>query len=296
MIGDFEGYVGDFTKAYGYPDEARQTLENAYEAISKAAGGALFHEQIRRYDESADIPYSEILSAVKKAGDAAGVHEYTAKLLYFICISAKLRERYAGRGVSEEIYVNSMYDLKWKLNECHRVYGIWGSFVAHWFPGFFKMTRFAIGRLQYEMISFSGEYEKDGKRLEKGDGIINVHIPSCGHLDHGLCEKSYSAAAEFFASEFENRPTVFRCSSWLLFPENRLILPQSSNIIAFMNDYDIFRSGYYDNYGETWRFFYKNYCGDPDAMPKDDSIQRGYIEWMKQGKKTGWGEGVFFPD
>ena len=43
------------------------------------------------------------------------------------------------------------------------------------------MTRFALGRLQFELMDFPESYEKTGHvRPEGMTKVINMHIPSCG--------------------------------------------------------------------------------------------------------------------
>jgi hypothetical protein len=71
------------------------------------------------------------------------------------------------------------------------------------------------------------------------------------------------------------------------------MLKDSSNILAFMNDYDLVASGEYDNYNEVWRLFDKNYDGDPSHLPTDSTLRRAYVDLISRGEKTGWGKGVF---
>lgn len=60
--------------------------------------------------------------------------------------------RYEEKGIDLSIYHASMLDLKWKLMETNRVYGIWGVHCGDWFRPFFQAERFALGRLQFEVI------------------------------------------------------------------------------------------------------------------------------------------------
>ena len=190
-----------------------------------------------------------------------------------------------------------MCDLKWKLWECKAVKGSWGSFVAGWFPGFFNLTRFALGRLQFEIVEFDGEYEKDGKKLKKGDKVINVHIPrTLTPLDKKSRDDAYSQAAEFFRNMTDGAPIAFVCSSWLLYPEAEKILPAHSNIRGFMADYDIIRSKVDEegDYHNMWRLFDMDFTGDFNDYPEDSSLRRAYKKFLLDGNRTGSGYGVFF--
>ena len=120
-------------------------------------------------------------------------------------------------------------DLNWKLHECRKMYGIWGSFVSWWFDGFFEMTRFALGRLQFELMDFPESYEKTGHvRPEGMTKVINMHIPSCGPLKKADCEASFRQAAAFFADAFPGEKIAFFCESWLLYPRHREFLSPDS--------------------------------------------------------------------
>lgn len=61
-----------------------------------------------------------------------------------------LRERYAEKGIDEAIFWKSIEDMRWKLHECMDCEEVWGTFVPHWYRGFFEMTRFGLGRFQFE--------------------------------------------------------------------------------------------------------------------------------------------------
>lgn len=46
-------------------------------------------------------------------------------------------------------------------------------------------------------------------------------------------------------------------------------------------------------YCDAWRLFDKEYEGDPEAMPRDTSLRRTYVDWMRKGEPAGWGYGYF---
>ena len=291
-------YVLSFMDELGFDKEAVESLSADIEKIyANEDAKALFAGAVDDYEKDIHSNYTELREAAKRAGEIVGVHAYSAELLLFICFSKHLRELYRLRGISDRIWFDSMSDLKWKLWECKAVKGIWGSFVAGWFPGFFNLTRFALGRLQFEIVAFDGEYEKNGKKLKKGDKVINVHIPrTLTPLDKESRDDAYAQAAEFFRDMTDGAPIAFVCSSWLLYPEAEKILPAHSNIRGFMADYDMIRSKVNGEgeYGDMWRLFDMDFTGDLNDYPEDSSLRRAYKKFLLDGNRTGSGYGVFF--
>lgn len=291
-------YVLSFMNELGFDKEAVESLSADIEKIyANEEAKALFAGAADDYERDIHSNYTELREAAKHAGEIVGVHAYSAELLLFICFSKHLRELYRLRCISDRIWFDSMSDLKWKLWECKAVKGIWSSFVAGWFPGFFNLTRFALGRLQFEIVAFDGEYEKNGRSLKKGDKVINVHIPrTLTPLDKESRDDAYAQAAEFFKNMTGGAPIAFVCSSWLLYPEAEKILPAHSNIRGFMADYDMIRSktNGEGEYGDMWRLFDMDFTGDLNDYPEDSSLRRAYKKFLLDGNRTGSGYGVFF--
>lgn len=288
-------YLNNFFTEFDYPVGAGEALMAAYERIYSSADTAeRFNALIAEYDKSYSIDYTAALEAMRRLSADAGVHEYTGDLLLFICYSKRLEKYYEEAGLDREIFVTSMFDLKYKLIECHLMHGVWGSFVASWFPGFFYLNRFGFCKLQFEIIKFNDEYEGNGVKLTKESKVINVHIPRTeSRLDGESRKRSYAMAAEFFRERMGGEPIIFVCSSWLLFPKHYEIMKPTSNLYAFMEDYDVFKSGYYDSYRETWRLFCVPYTTDHSKLPQETSLCREYVKLMDSGEKTGWGRGVY---
>ncbi|MBQ8568393.1 MAG: DUF5596 domain-containing protein [Oscillospiraceae bacterium] len=287
-----EYLIGFFTE-FEYDNSDRQHLFSAYETIiANEQANRLVKEILAAYEKSISMDYQkELFHRTRQISQLSGVHEYTVELLAFILMSKHLKEVYSEKGLDMQIYKDSVFDLKWKLAECKAVKGICGSFVSPWFCGFFDLTRFALGRLQFEVITTWQDYEKEGIKLEADKSkVINVHIPRTGTpLDKESCDKSYALARDFFKDQVgENCPFV--CYSWLLYPENKNILPSDTNTYRFMSEYDII--GWEVNDGEDlWRLF-DTEEKDPHRLPSDSSMRRCYIEHLKKGGKVGCGFGV----
>ncbi|MEN6313836.1 MAG: acyltransferase domain-containing protein [Clostridiaceae bacterium] len=290
-------YIISFCDEFGYPAEAKAAIISAYKLLSQnSCACESFQKYVLMYNGDRLNDFSAVFDDLDAAADLCKVHKYTLHLLLFICLSKHTRELYERKGISYEIFHDSMSDLKWKLTECYNMYGIWGSFVSRWFPGFFILTRFGLGRLQFEIVNFKENYKKGNYTLKENDTAINIHIPACGPLLHDECIASYHKAADFFKDYFAGRPVAFVCTSWLLFPYHKEFFPKSSNILKFMEDFDIY-SYKIDNEGaDLWRIFYKDYRNDPADLPNKTSIQRAYADWLMKGNPVGYGKGVFFID
>lgn len=291
-------YAEGFMKEIGFEDEAIAALLGDLRKIyNDSRACSLFCECIREYDASVELNYRKLCEKARTAGERVGVHSYSAELLMFICLSKRLRERYTEKGIDDAVWLNSMCDLKWKLWECKAVKGVYGSFVAYWFEGWFRMTRFALGRLQFEIEYFKGEYCASTMVLTPSTKVINVHIPrTLTPLDKQSREDAYAQAAEFFANEFKDQRIIFVCHSWLLFPPAERILPSHSNIRGFMADYEIVRFGEnkQDEHPDMWRLFDMDFTGKVEDYPEDSSLRRAYKKFLMDGNRTGWGYGLFF--
>ena len=291
-------YLTWFFHEFDYPKEGAAALIAGYDAVSTTDQARLtFDEILETYRQNYSCNYKEILSQCDGIATLCDLHSYTVRLLAFICMSRRLRENYVEKGIDLAIWKNSMLDLKYKMIECKLVKGIYGSFVASWFDRFFNMTRFAIGRLQFEVVPFKRRYEKEGKLLLPTSPVINVHIPRTETpLDRQSCLEAYATAKEFFKDAFTDTPMAFVCGSWLLFEELRSFLPETSNIIRFMNDYDVIETKFEEevNYKPLWRVFDMDYTGNVEDFPGDTTLRRAYKTYVRNGGRLGTGYGVFF--
>ena len=288
-----KNYLIDFFNDFEYDAKDAQILLSAYQCItSNEAANTLLSEAIAAYEENIQIDYkAEVLERARKIATLVRLHPYTVDLLVFICLSKHLKALYASRGLDMQIYHDSVLDLKWKLLECKEVKGICGSFVAYWFPGFFNLTRFALGRLQFEVGTVSHDYEKNGVCLKAGESkVIKVHIPRTGEpMDKESCDRAYAQARAFFKDAVGDGG-VFACHSWLLYPDNLKLLPPHTNIYRFMQEYDII--DWCDNEGQDlWRIF-DTHEMNPERLPTNTSLRRAYAEHLKNGGRVGCGYGI----
>jgi len=239
------------------------------------------------------------LAAMTRAAAKFGENEYTLHFVFILSCMEELHSRYLKLGFDEQIYWDSAADIKYKLIECIDCEGVPGTFVAGWNDGFFRMTRFALGRFQFEKTDFTlegGFVTKSGYKIEQNSFIINFHIPSSGvPLTDEVRLDSYKKAYEFFKGSFDG-PVIFCCGSWLLYPEHRKFLPENSNILRFMDDFELISWHDEEEFHNGWRIFAKDSDLPVEQLPEKTALQRAYKNWFLSGGKGGSGYGVIVFD
>ena len=287
-------YLQDFMESYDYPQEAVDTLLAAADVLLE---NSAFCSLLETYEKDRFCDYPAMLRKCKEIAAVTGIHTYTVEFLMFMCFSRKLRETYLENGYSEALWRQSMLDLKCKMMVCKSVKNIWGMFVAWWYDGFFRMERFGLGRMEFELFEFPLEYyEKDGKILRKGDTVINCHIAKTGEpLSPDLVEDAYRQAAEFYKDTFTGKPIPFFCESWLIYSKMDDLLPARSNIRAFKERFEILHDHLYEkgDYSEMWRLYDMDFTGDLNDFPGDSTLRRNYKQFLLEGGQVGEGYGVF---
>ena len=287
-------YLQQFFKDFAYPPDDAATLLAAYDKlVANEQAKAAFFEAISTYQANIDCDYGTLTAGSKKAARAADVHNHTTDLLLYICLSKHLRTQYRARGIDDAIWYDSMLDLRYKLEECKLVRGVCGMFVAFWMPGWFKMTRFALGRLQFEVVDFGREYQKDGTLLTKESKVLNMHIPRSGKpLSKDAYEDSFARAKAFFAEQFPVGRVPFVCHSWLLYPCINEFVSEKSNVRRFMEEFEILSWDHSD--GESLWCLFDTAERNPARLPTDTSLRRAFVERLQSGGRVGWGYGILF--
>ncbi|MBP3580298.1 MAG: DUF5596 domain-containing protein, partial [Clostridia bacterium] len=162
-------YIKGFFEFYNYNEEDSEFLINTYEKITNnSETSKLLDQAMELYNKSVNCDYNKIIAIADEIATALYLHEFTVEFLIFVCLSKRAEKAYAEKGIASEIFQENMLDLKYKLDECKLVYNIVGSCVADWFVGFFNLTRFTFGRLQFELINFDKNYANGGRVLTPG--------------------------------------------------------------------------------------------------------------------------------
>ena len=161
---------------------------------------------------------------------------YLIRLAVILMCAVKVKERYEKMGIAEEIYLDTMSDIKiWCENADNEGVKNYG-----WLKNHLKLELFRLGRLQFQL------YECKNKTLNYkklpfpyGERVIYVHIPQGEKLEREKCIESFRMAEEFFKKYFpEYEYRWYFCESWLLYEGNKDFMSEDSNILAFASLFD----------------------------------------------------------
>lgn len=294
-------FLINFMKEYDYPEIAVKTFT---EVLTRLDNEKDFADKIDALTEEYLFPSAgdikKALEGVKQLSEEYSVNEYTLNFVFLLLCLPVTHDRYTQRGISEDIFRDTFLDLKCKLLECIKCKEVPGSFVPSWYDGFFKLTRFAYGRFQFEEGEYNFNFDyvtKCGRRLSAGQKTIGFHIPSTGvSLTDEVRLDSYKKAYRAYKHLFPDGIMYFQCGSWLLNPNHRLFLPENSNILKFMGDFEIICRSERESFGDAWRIFGKYASLPPEQLPRDTSLRKAYAEWFESGHKGGSGCGIIVFD
>lgn len=290
-----EKYLNYFLTKYSFSPDAKISLTNDFKKlIGSSKIKSILENAIKDYKNDLKSDLKPYLEQLKQSCCEVDVHEYSANLIFFILLFEQLNVYYLENGYSQKLFDDSALDIRYKLEECFLVKGIYGTFVPLWYFGFLTLEKFTLNRLQFRIIKYPVNKTIDGVYLDENTEFIDVHIPRSGaRLDHDEVLKSYDLAVELFTNRFGLKKPIFFCSSWLLYPDNLKVLSPNSNLAQFIKDFTVVSVNEYKDYSDVWRLFDKDFDGNADNLPADSSLRRAYIDWIKQGKKTGGAIGVF---
>lgn len=247
---------------------------------------------------SGDRSYESFDKAVKQveplATDEASA--YALDMTFLCHCFALLWDIYQKEGLSFEMFENTSKDLMYKTRECILRYGDIGTVSVYWYWEFLALKRFAFGRLQFGCLRRfeNGHYEKNGYTINDGDTVLDCHIPSGGPLTQEMCFDSYRRVWEFWHHLFPDGVVRIQCGTHLFYPGYRDIM--GANTKAFADNFDIIYVSEKEDFGDAWRFLDTNDISDPDKLPRVTSLQKRFVEYIKNGGKHGSARGVLLFD
>ena len=249
---------------------------------------------LQAYAEGKRAPI-DFLGDLKALTASKGWDEYLFLGTVILFLYEGMHERYREKGISEEIFVRTAMDLKWKVDECRAVFGRPGCFVAWWYQKLFDLSVVCLGRLEFEDKVYDGpDVTVGGVAVKAGDRVIGVHIPSSGEpFTEETCLDAYRKAYAFFGGK-DGKKLVFHCSSWLLDPELPAMLGENSRIVRFQRAFRIVSvKESKEGGGTAWRVFGNKYRAAAEDLPEETALQRAYKARLLSGKGWGSAAGVF---
>lgn len=230
---------------------------------------------------------AEALAAKCLDGDFSCLKKenYLILLAVILICAEKVRERYVEKGISDEIFLDTMSDIKiWCENNGNKGIKNYG-----WLKNHLCLELFRLGRLQFQLYECKNRtlnYKK--LPFPYGERVIYVHIPQGERLDREKCLESFRMAEEFFKRFFpEYTYKWYFCESWLLFEGNKEFMAEDSNILAFASLFTHCYSIKVDVqtiervFGKR-RLLKKHY-------PEGTALQRSLKKYMLSGGRAGVG-------
>lgn len=230
------------------------------------------------------------LTLLEKLAEALNVPIVSMHMILVLRLALELRPVYAEKGYPDQLYLDSMMDITYKLHETRQVSGVWGNSALKWYRPFFQCKRFALGRLQYEIRPWKGpSYEP---WLIQGEDAFCCHIPSSGPCTPESVLDSLKKAYAFY-----NIQGVFvvGCHSWLLYPPHMPLFPKGGNLEKFQKNFIIFNSQERENV-DLWRIFGVQQLDHFETLPEDTTLRRNFKPWLMQGNKVGCSHAVLLFD
>lgn len=187
-------------------------------------------------------------------------------------------ERYRKRGIPDSVFYDTMGCYRRFLGEAYAMYGIWKFDRAWWTWRQLSMRLFRIGQLEYEIL-----YEKR---------VICLHIPSDAVISEENLHSSLKEAKAFFREFYPKcRSWPFVCGSWLLSPELKKLLPDSSNIRRFQKRF-LLLSRNPDAKDHMQWLFAVGEDAPLQTLPEGTSLRKNAKAHLLRGGKIGTALGI----
>lgn len=204
-----------------------------------------------------DFTFSDLDSNVFAEGVDLSDYSDLDYLEFALFKLAGLYSEYRKRDISDQVFIDSLADLVYRVNRYYLANGRYGL-SAHdmkWLAYIYRMETFALGSLRYRKyhVTYS-ELERFGDEhlvlsdaakevLYEGRNVVYIHIPTGANLISQAVDESLALARVFFQDHFaEFEYDLFISRTWLLYPGLSEFMNLDSNIIKFLDRFEIVAS------------------------------------------------------
>lgn len=246
------------------------------EVVEAGRVSAKKEKRLRRLFEDSEQLFYQALKKEEK--------EYETALYLYMKWGAESYPLYKEAGISDQIYYDTFRDMEIWYRHCLQETGIAGMKEYQWTSLPIKRRIYRIGRLQYEPAILEDPKWREGEPIP----VLRLHIPEGEPLSTGAVEASFAEAARFFK---EVVPCGFRgihCESWLLSPQLRELLPETSNIIQFQKLFCIYKET--DERQAEERVFGR-VSDRIEEYPETTALQKMLKKYLQKGNRVGMGAG-----
>lgn len=290
---DFLKFLEDFE----YGESTAEIIDIFDKIMHNGDAAEIFNNYIEPYKKSGELDYSDFCkTALPRITELTGMHPFQVNLLCypFAPYSEPFFER---AGVDYRVYRDSMQDFKCKVDEGKLTVGMPCAMTNTWFGAWFFAERFCFTRLQFQYKQAQESYKSERFDIKEGDTFLTIHIPSMKNVSFNRENriKSYREAREYYSTKLAH-PFAIGCSSWLLAELHSEILPESSNIRGFSEEFERYK--FVPHRNDLWRIF--NIESDkmpPDEeLPENSDLQRRYKKFLLSGGMPGTSTGYLIED
>lgn len=249
-----------------------ETVTGALNRYGEGRSGS-FHISIRDLMENTELVQQLDKLISRQVGDNAdGIRILWEELE----IAREAFEEYRKKGIPADIFRNTMKFCTRFLLDYHKTYGCYRFVWGWWFPRQLSLREFRIGALEYEFT---------------GESRINIHIPSDADLSRSSVLHSLSQFELFCGKYYPERAgQEMWCSSWLLSPALRDILPEKSNILAFQELFHVTETD--DESMAVLDWVFPGFPCVSEELPENTRLQKNMKKYLLEGKKIGWTTGI----
>ena len=281
-----------FEKIYrelSLPGESITVFCEAYERIAASEEALEVFARARQslLDDN-EIIFTEAVPHIVRL---SGVPIYTVNFVLCVSTFEELSLRYEKAGKKKEFF-ELVGRLPALVESCKATKGVWGIVDCYWQWLFHELVCERIGRLEYE--PFYHFVDTPYRGIKKGDRVLLIHIPRANSLDLDEVWDSIKEAYERFKDDFDNQTVPFMTHSWLLYPPFlREVFKKGGNIQRFSELFDIIaeNTAGYQNFPNVFGCAYSEEA--LATAPRETSLQRSMLEFIKRGNLMGEGYGIF---
>ena len=144
-------YIAELMEKINFPEKAIEEFTRVEKRLDdEPEFGREFDIAYNSYMYPTACNLNMALAAITRLAEKYGENVLTMEFVFVMNCTEEVLNRYRMLGIDEKIFWDSVDDLRCKLIECIDCEEVYGTFVAGWNDGFLRMTRFALGRFQFE--------------------------------------------------------------------------------------------------------------------------------------------------
>ncbi len=222
---------------------------------------------------------------------SAGLDYELGTLALSLLLTYCAHSDYRRRGIDDTVFRSSMRDIYVWSRTCLANRNKLGMYRYAWIRNFYTAEIVRLHRLEFHIIEFPFDvpYSDGTVTVQKGDPVINIHIPADGPLKPADVDVSLSLACDYF---HRTGAVPFVCNSWILYPKNRLFCAPDSRLMRFLDRFTILEARDKPNSSDLRRIFGERDSYDPPTLPETTTLQRNLKKHLCSGGTMGRGYGI----